>query len=43
MSAETAKLMGSNSKSENQLPKVFQGVKFRNGLEVIVMPAHHAG
>jgi transposase-like protein len=27
---------------ENQLPKVVQGVKFQNGIEVIEMPAHHA-
>jgi len=24
------------------LPKVVQGVKFQNGIEVIVLPAHHA-
>jgi transposase-like protein len=29
-------------KGENQLPKVVQGVIFRNGIEVIEMPAHHA-
>ena len=29
-------------KGENQLPKVVQGVKFHNGIEVIEMPAHHA-
>ena len=29
-------------KGENQLPKVVQGVKFQNGIEVIKMPAHHA-
>jgi hypothetical protein len=29
-------------KGENQLPKVVQGVKFQNGIEVIVLPAHHA-
>ncbi len=29
-------------KGENQLPKVVQGVKFRNGVEVIEMPASHA-
>jgi hypothetical protein len=29
-------------KGENQLPKVAQGVKFQNGIEVITMPAHHA-
>src|SRR5438270_13584755 len=29
-------------KGENQLPKVIQGVKFQNGIEVITMPAHHA-
>jgi hypothetical protein len=27
---------------ENQLPKVVQGVKFKNGIEVTEMPAHHA-
>jgi hypothetical protein len=26
----------------NQLPKVVQGVKFKNGIEVTEMPAHHA-
>ena len=30
-------------KGENQLPKVVQGVKFQNGVEVIAMPANHAG
>jgi transposase-like protein len=29
-------------KGENQLPKVVQGVKFQNGIEVIEMPASHA-
>ena len=29
-------------KGENQLPKVVQGVKFQNGVEVIEMPAHNA-
>ena len=29
-------------KGENQLPKVIQGVRFQNGIEVIEMPAHHA-
>jgi hypothetical protein len=29
-------------KGENQLPKVVQGVKFQNGIEVTEMPAHHA-
>jgi len=29
-------------KGENQLPKVVQGVKFQNGIEVIKMPANHA-
>ena len=29
-------------KGENQLPKVVQGIKFQNGIEVIEMPAHHA-
>ena len=28
-------------KGENQLPKVVQGVRFQNGIEVIEMPAHH--
>lgn len=27
---------------ENQLPKVVQGVKFKNGIEVTEMTAHHA-
>jgi hypothetical protein len=27
---------------ENQLPKVVQGVKFQNGIEVTEMTAHHA-
>ncbi len=29
-------------KGENQLPKIIQGVKFQNGIEVIKMPAHNA-
>jgi putative transposase len=29
-------------KGENQLPKVVRGVKFRDGIEVIEMPAHNA-
>jgi putative transposase len=29
-------------KGENQLPKIVQGVKFQNGVEVIEMPANHA-
>ena len=29
-------------KGENQLPKVVQGVKFQNGVEVIELPADHA-
>jgi hypothetical protein len=29
-------------KDENQLPKIVQGIKFQNGIEVIEMPAHHA-
>jgi ABC-type uncharacterized transport system substrate-binding protein len=29
-------------KGENQLPKVVQGVRFQNGIEVIQMPAHNA-
>jgi putative transposase len=29
-------------KGENQLPKVVQGVKFQNGIEVTKMPAHNA-
>ncbi len=53
LSAKTAKLMvfklvnataktWRRLKGENQLPKVVQGVKFQNGIEVITMPAHHA-
>src|SRR6476659_1851488 len=53
LSAKTAKLMvfklGTAAaktwrrlKGENQLPKVVQGVKFKNGIEVTEMPAHHA-
>ena len=53
LSAKTAKLMvfklvnaaaktWRRLKGENQLPKVVQGVKFKNGIEVIEMPAHHA-
>jgi putative transposase len=53
LSAKTAKLMvfklvNAAAKTwrrlngENQLPKVVQGVKFQNGIEVIEMPAHHA-
>jgi putative transposase len=53
LSAETAKLMvfklvNAAAKTwrrlngENQLPKVVQGVKFQNGIEVTEMPAHHA-
>ena len=53
LSAKTAKLMvfklvnaaaktWRRLKGENQLPKVVQGVKFKNGIEVIKMPAHHA-
>ena len=53
LSAKTAKLMvfklvNAAAKTwrrlngENQLPKVVQGVKFKNGIEVIEMPAHHA-
>jgi hypothetical protein len=30
-------------KGENQLPKLVQGVRFQNGIEVIQMPAHRAG
>jgi hypothetical protein len=52
-SAKTAKLMvfklvtaaaktRRRLKGENQLPKVVQGVRFQNGIEVIEMPAHHA-
>jgi predicted ATPase len=52
LSAKTAKLMvfklvnaaaktWRRLKGENQLPKVVQGVKFQNGIEVIKMPAHH--
>jgi hypothetical protein len=29
-------------KGENQLPKIVNGVKFQNGVEVIEMPANHA-
>ncbi len=29
-------------KGENQLPKLVQGVRFQNGIEVIEMSAHHA-
>jgi len=29
-------------KGENQLPKLVQGVRFQNGIEVTEMPAHHA-
>ena len=53
LSPKTAKLMvfklvSSAAKTwrrlrgENQLPKVVQGVKFQNGVEVIEMPANHA-
>ena len=53
LSAKTAKLMvfklvNAAAKTwrrlngENQLPKVVQGVKFNNGIEVTEMPAHHA-
>ncbi len=53
LSAKTAKLMvfklvNTAAKTwrrlngENQLPKVVRGVKFKNGIEVIEMPAHHA-
>ena len=53
LSATTAKLMvfklvtaaaktWRRLKGENQLPKVVQGVKFHNGIEVTEMPAHHA-
>jgi transposase-like protein len=53
LSAKTAKLMvfklvnaaaktWRRLKGENQLPKVVQGIKFQNGIEVIEMPAHHA-
>ena len=53
LSAKTAKLMvfklvnaaaktWRRLKGENQLPKVVQGVKFQNGIEVIKMPANHA-
>jgi putative transposase len=53
LSAKTAKLMvfklvnaaaktWRRLKGENQLPKVVQGVKFQNGIEVIKMSAHHA-
>jgi len=53
LSAKTAKLMvfklvNAAAKTwrrlngENQLPKVVRGVKFKNGIEVTEMPAHHA-
>jgi transposase-like protein len=53
LSAKTAKLMvfqlvtaaaksWRRLKGENQLPKVVQGVKFQNGIEVTEMTAHHA-
>ena len=53
LSAKTAKLMvfklvnaaaktWRRLKGENQLPKVVQGVKFQNGIEVIKTSAHHA-
>jgi len=53
LSAKTAKLMvfklinaaaktWRRLKGENQLPKVVQGIKFQNGIEVVEMPAHHA-
>ena len=53
LSAKTAKLMvfklvtaaakiWRRLKGENQLPKVVQGVRFQNGIEVVEMPAHHA-
>ena len=53
LSAKTAKLMvfklvSAAAKTwrrlnrEDQLPKVVQGIKFQNGIEVIKMPAHHA-
>jgi putative transposase len=53
LSAKTAKLMvfklvsaatktWRRLKGENQLPKVAQGIKFHNGIEVTEMPAHHA-
>ena len=52
LSATTAKLMvfklviaaaktWRRLKGENQLPKVVQGVRFQNGIEVIEMPAHY--
>jgi hypothetical protein len=53
LSATTAKLMvfklvtaaaktWRRLKEENQLPKLVQGVRFQNGIEVTQMPAHHA-
>src|SRR6266567_4140742 len=53
LSAKTAKLMvfklvtaaaktWRRLNGENQLPKVVQGIKFQNGIEVIEIPAHHA-
>jgi hypothetical protein len=35
-------VLGGRLKGENQLPKVVQGVKFQNGIEVIEMRDHHA-
>jgi transposase-like protein len=53
LSAKTAKLMvfklvtaaaktWRRLKGENQLPKLVEGVKFQNGIEVIEVPAHNA-
>jgi transposase-like protein len=53
LSAKTAKLMvfklvtaaaktWRRLNGENQLPKIVQGIKFQNGIEVTEMPAHHA-
>ena len=53
LSAKTAKLMvfklvnaaaktWRRLKGENQLPKVVQGVRFQNGIEVVELTAHHA-
>ena len=40
--AEAAEKSWRRLDGHNQLPKVIQGVRFQNGIEVIEMPAHHA-
>ena len=40
--AEAAAKTWRRLKGENQLPKVVQGVKFKNGIEVTEMSTHHA-